>query len=123
MTENELSYKVRGILFDVYNELGPGLFESVYEEIIAFELKKKKIEFQRQKSFPLIWDQEKLNHGFRADLVVGRKLIVELKSIENLAPIHTMQLLTYLKVSGLKLGLLVNFNDSPLYIKRLVNNL
>ena len=123
MTENELSYKVRGVLFDVYNELGPGLFESVYEEIIAFELKKKKIEFQRQKSFPLIWNEEKLDHGFRADLVVGRKLIVELKSIEALAPVHTKQLLTYLKVSGLKLGLLVNFNDSPLYIKRLVNNL
>ena len=66
--ENQISYKIRGILFDVYNKLGPGLFESVYEEIIAFELKKNGIQFQRQKALPVIWKQVKLDHGFRADL-------------------------------------------------------
>lgn len=121
--ENEISYKIRGILFNVYNTLGPGLFESVYEEIIAFELKKNGIQFQRQKSLPVIWKQVKLDHGFRADLIIENKVIVELKSVEKLAPIHTMQLLTYLRVSDLKLGLLINFNDSPLFIKRLVNHL
>ena len=121
--ENEISYKIRGIVFNVYNTLGPGLFESVYEEIIAFELKKNGIQFQRQKSLPVIWEQVKLDHGFRADLIIENKVIVELKSVEKLAPIHTMQLLTYLRVSDLKLGLLINFNDSPLFIKRLVNHL
>ena len=121
--ENEISYKIRGILFNVYNKLGPGLFESVYEEIIAFELKKNGIQFHRQKSLPVIWEQVKLDHGFRADLIIENKVIVELKSVEKLAPIHTMQLLTYLRVSDLKLGLLINFNDSPLFIKRLVNHL
>ena len=121
--ENEISYRIRGILFNVYNKLGPGLFESVYEEIIAFELKKNGIQFQRQKSLPVIWEQVKLDHGFRADLIIENKVIVELKSVEKLAPIHTMQLLTYLRVSDLKLGLLINFNDSPLFIKRLVNHL
>ena len=121
--ENEISYKIRGILFNVYNKLGPGLFESVYEEIIAFELKKNGIQFERQKNLPVIWKQVKLDHGFRADLIIENKVIVELKSIEKIASIHTMQLLTYLRVSDLKLGLLINFNDSPLYIKRLVNNL
>ena len=121
--ENQISYKIRGILFNVYNTLGPGLFEFVYKEIIAFELKKKGIQFQRQKSLPVIWEQVKLDHGFRADLIIENKVIVELKSVEKLAPIHTMQLLTYLRVSDLKLGLLINFNDSPLFIKRLVNHL
>lgn len=121
--ENEISYKIRGILFNVYNKLGPGLFESVYEEIIAFELKKNGIQFQRQKTLPVIWKQIKLDHGFRADLIVENRVLVELKSIEKIAPIHSMQVLTYLRVSGLKLGLLINFNDSPLFIKRLVNNL
>jgi len=121
--ENEISYKIRGILFNVYNKLGPGLFESVYEEIFAYELRKSGIHFERQKCLPVIWDDLQLNRAFRADLVIDNKVIVELKSIELLAPIHTMQLLTYLKVSGLKLGLLINFNASPLVIKRLVNHL
>lgn len=121
--ENEISYKIRGILFNIYNKLGPGLFESVYEEIFAYELRKSGIHFERQKCLPVIWDNLQLNRAFRADLVIDNKVIVELKSIELLAPIHTMQLLTYLRVSGLKLGLLINFNASPLVIKRLVNHL
>ncbi len=123
MTENEISYKIRGILFEIYNALGPGLFESVYEEILCHELGKKKIGFLRQKSLPVTWKSLKLDHGFRADIIIENKVIIELKSIESLSEIHTKQILTYLSVSGLKLGLLVNFNASPLIIKRFVNNL
>ena len=123
MTENEISYKIRGILFEIYNALGPGLFESVYEEILCHELSKKNILFSRQKSLPVTWKSMKLDHGFRADVIIENKVIIELKSIESLSEIHTKQLLTYLGVSGLKLGLLVNFNASPLIIKRFVNKL
>jgi len=123
MTENEISYKIRGLLFEIYNSLGPGLFESVYEEILCHELSRKNIYFTRQKSLPVIWKTIKLDHGFRADIIVENKVIIELKSIESLSNIHTKQLLTYLGVSGLKLGLLVNFNAAPLTIKRFVNNL
>ena len=123
MTENEISYKIRGLLFEIYNSLGPGLFESVYEEILCHELSRKNIYFARQKSLPVIWKTIKLDHGFRADIIVENKVIIELKSIESLSEIHTKQLLTYLGVSGLKLGLLVNFNAAPLTIKRFVNNL
>ena len=123
MTENEISYKIRGILFDIYNKLGPGLFESVYEEILCHELARKKIAFSRQKALPVRWKTLKLDHGFRADIIVENKVIIELKSIESLSEIHTKQLLTYLGLSGLKLGLLVNFNATPLTIKRLVNKL
>ena len=123
MDENEISYKIRGILFEIYNSLGPGLFESVYEEILCHELSRKNIYFTRQKSLPVIWKTLKLDHGFRADIIVENKVIIELKSIESLSEIHTKQLLTYLGVSGLKLGLLVNFNAVPLTIKRFVNKL
>ena len=123
MTENEISYKIRGVLFEIYNSLGPGLFESVYEEILCHELSRKNICFTRQKSLPVIWKTMKLDHGFRADIIVENKVIVELKSIESLSEIHTKQILTYLGVSGLKLGLLVNFNAVPLTIKRFANKL
>ncbi|MEN8188039.1 MAG: GxxExxY protein [Bacteroidota bacterium] len=123
MTENEISYKLRGIIFNIYNNLGSGLFESVYEEVLAFELKKANINFKRQVAIPVIWESIKMDHGFRADIIVENKVIVEIKSIENISNIHYKQLLTYLRVSELKLGLLVNFNSDPLYLKRLVNNL
>jgi len=123
MTENDISYKVRGILFDIYNNLGPGLYESVYEEILAYELRKANICFSRQKALPVIWEDIKMNQGFRADIIVENKVIIEIKSVEGIFNIHYKQLLTYLKVSELKLGLLVNFNDVPLFIKRIVNNL
>ena len=123
MTENDISYKVRGILFNIYNKLGPGLYESVYEEILAYELKKSNLLFSRQKALPVVWEDIKLDQGFRADIIVENKVIIEIKSIEGIFNIHYKQLLTYLRVSGLKLGLLVNFNDDPLFIKRVVNNL
>jgi len=123
MTENNISYKVRGILFDIYNKLGPGLYESVYEEILAYELKKANLQFSRQQALPVIWEDLKMDQGFRADIIVENKVIIEIKSVEGIINIHYKQLLTYLKVSDLKLGLLVNFNDEPLFIKRIVNNL
>jgi GxxExxY protein len=123
MTENEISYKVRGILFNIYNKLGPGLYESVYEEILAYELKKTNLQFSRQQALPVIWEDLKMDQGFRADIIVENKVIIEIKSVERIINIHYKQLLTYLKVSKLKLGLLVNFNDEPLFIKRIVNNL
>ena len=122
MTENEISYKVRGIIFDIYNKLGPGLYESVYEEILAFELSKNNLNYSRQKALPVIWEDLKMDHGFRTDIIVENKIIIEIKSIEIVANVHYKQLLTYLKVSNLKLGLLVNFNSDPLFIKRIVNN-
>ena len=123
MTENEISYKVRGIIFDIYNKLGPGLYESVYEEILAFELSKNNLNYSRQKALPVIWGDLKMAHGFRTDIIVENKIIIEIKSIELIANVHYKQLLTYLKVSNLKLGILVNFNSDPLFIKRIVNNL
>ena len=123
MTENDISFKVRGILFDIYNKLGPGLYESVYEEILAYELKKVNLRFSRQQALPVIWEDIKMDQGFRADIIVENKVIIEIKSVEGIFNIHNKQLLTYLKISELKLGLLVNFNDVPLFIKRIVNNL
>lgn len=123
MTENDISYKVRGIIFDIYNKLGPGLYESFYEEILAYELAKANLNFTRQKVLPVIWEEIKIDHGFRADIIVGNKVIIEIKSIEVITNIHYKQLLTYLRISNLKLGLLVNFNAEPVFIKRIVNDL
>ncbi len=123
MTENEISYKVRGILYNLYNKLGPGLYESVYEEILSYELRKVNLLFTRQQALRVVWEDIELDQGFRADIIVENKVIIEIKSVEGIFNIHHKQLLTYLRVSNLKLGLLVNFNDEPLYIKRIVNNL
>jgi GxxExxY protein len=125
MNENEIASLVLDICFKIHRKTGPGLFESVYEEVLAHELNQREIIFERQVAVPLVWDDLKLEHGFRADLIVERKVIVELKSIEALAPIHHKQLLTYLRITGLKLGLLINFNESLLKngIRRIVNNL
>jgi GxxExxY protein len=124
-SENEVSYLIRGVVFDVYNRLGPGLFESVYEEILFYELQKIGLEVKRQVPLPIIWDDIKMEHGYRIDLLVENKVIVEIKSIENLAPVHFKQIATYLKLSNLKLGLLINFfvNDINKGITRYVNNL
>ena len=124
-TENEISGKVVAICFDIHNKYGPGLFESVYEEIFCFELAKTKIPFTKQKGIPLVHEEIKLELGFRADIIIDNKVIVEMKSIETLAPIHFSQVLTYLKLTNLRLGLLINFNV-PLFkqgIHRIVNKL
>jgi len=109
MTENELSYVIRGCIFKVYNALGPGLLESAYEVALKYELLKEELEVQSQVALPLIYDDIKIGVGYRLDLLVGRKVIIEIKSVEMVANVHHKQLLTYLKLSGLKLGLLVIF--------------
>lgn len=125
MTENDISYQVRGSIFSIYNELGPGLLEKVYENILAYALTKKGLKVETQVGIPVIYDGQKMDIGFRADLVVEQKVIVELKSVENLHEVHHKQLITYLRLSNLKLGLLVNFNceDIGKNIFRKVNGL
>lgn len=125
MTENELSYIVRRCIFNVYNNLGPGLLESVYEAALSYELSKIGVLHSVQVSLPVYYDSTKLNLGFRLDILVENKLIIELKSVENLLDVHHKQLITYLKLSKLKLGLLVNFNSNDISksIFRKVNGL
>ena len=105
---------ITGIVLDayikIYNVLGPGLFESVYAEVLMYELTKRSLSVQKQKPIPLIYDGIKFEDGFRADLFVENMVIIEVKSIEQLAPVHFKQLHTYLKLSGIKNGVLVNFN-------------
>ena len=125
MTENEISYKIRGAIFNVYNELGPGLLESVYQAALSYELKKKNLLVEEQVPIKAIYDGINLGVGFRADIIVERKVIIELKSIENLAALHHYQTLTYLRLTKLKLAILVNFNvdDISKGIFRKVNGL
>lgn len=126
MHENELARIVVSTAYHIHTELGPGLFESVYETIMVHELVNKyQLAVIQQFPIPVVWDDMKLDHGFRADLLVGGKLIVELKSIEIVAPVHYKQVLTYLKLSGMKLGLLINFNEEVLKagIKRIINGI
>ena len=123
MKENDISYIIRGIAFNIHKKLGPGLFESVYEEILYYELKKAGLKVERQKDVPVIWDNLKMDKGFRADLIVEDKVIIEIKSIERLAKVHYKQLATYVKLTGLKLGLLINFFEDNISdgIKRYIN--
>mgnify|MGYP000958431001 CR=1 FL=1 len=124
MTENELSLIIVNTAYHVHYTLGPGLLESVYEEIMYYELRKQGLNVEKQKSIPIIWDNLKMDFGFRADLIVESKVIVELKSVETIASVHPKQVLTYLKVTGMKLGLLINFNEPFIKngITRIVNN-
>lgn len=125
MTENELSKTIVNICFRIHSELGPGLFESVYEEILTYELLEKGMEISRQQAIPVIWKNIKMDLGFRSDLIVENKVLIEIKSIETIAPVHQKQVLTYLKLTGIKLGLLINFNEGLLKngITRIVNGL
>ena len=125
MTENELSKVIVDTCYKIHVELGPGLLESVYEEIMFFELTKRRFKVERQKAIPVFWERLKMDIGFRADLIVEDKVIIELKSVELIAPVHPKQLLTYLRITGLKLGLLINFNEKLIKdgITRIVNNL
>jgi GxxExxY protein len=125
INENEISKIIVNTAFLIHTQLGPGLLESVYEEILYFELKKEGLKVERQKALPVIWNELKMEIGFRADLIVENKVIIEIKSVEAIAPVHPKQLLTYLKLTGCKLGLLINFNESLIKsgITRIVNNL
>jgi GxxExxY protein len=110
LSENEIAKIVVDICFKIHKQYGQGLFESVYEEIFGYEWAKTGIPFTKQHPIPLIHEEIKLDIGFRADIIIANKVVVELKSIELLAPVHYKQLLTYLKLTNCKLGLLVNFN-------------
>jgi GxxExxY protein len=125
MTEDEISYLVRGSIFEVYNHLGPGLLESVYKQALEMSLEKKGLSVRKEAGIHVVFMNQDLGIGFRLDLLVEDKLILEVKSIDELAPVHYKQLLTYLKFTGCKLGLLVNFNTGNIKesIKRVVNGL
>jgi GxxExxY protein len=126
MNENELSKLIVNTAFKIHNQYGPGLYESVYEEIMFYELTKLNLPLKRQAPVPLVHELIKMEVGFRADLIADDKVLIEVKSIEALAPVHYKQVLTYyLKLSNLKLGLLINFNVALIKdgIQRVVNNL
>lgn len=125
MDENELSYKIRGAIFITYNALGPGLLESAYQIVLAHVLTQSGLQVEQQVQLPIILDDIELDAGYRIDLLINRLVILEIKSVETLAAVHHKQVLTYLKLSGLKLGLLVNFNTIDIVgsIYRKVNGL
>lgn len=124
MKENEISYDIRGAAFKIHNELGPGLLESVYEAALAYELSEMGYDVKTQIPVPMYYRSIKFEVGFRLDILVNDLVILEIKSVEKFANVHYKQLLTYLKLTDKKLGLLINFNSSNLQnsIKRVVNN-
>ena len=125
MNENDISYKIIGAAIEIHKIVGPGLLESAYENALVFELKEMGFNVKQQVPMPFIYKKVKQNVGYRIDLIVNNKVIIEVKSIETLAPVHFAQTLTYLRLSGLKLALLINFNSKILKnsIHRIVNNL
>ncbi len=125
MSENELSRIVFDCALKVHQTLGPGLLESAYEECLFYELKKTGLKVEKQKALPLVYEEVKLDVGYRIDIIVENKLILEIKSVETLNDVHFAQLLTYLKLTDCKLGLLINFNVILIKngIKRIANNL
>ena len=125
MNENDLSKLVIGAAIDVHRELGPGLLESTYEDCLAYELKLRAIPFERQKPVDITYKDLRINNGFKVDLFVSELVVVELKSVERLAEVHDAQVLTYLRFTNTKLGLLLNFNVRFMRqgVRRLVLNL
>jgi GxxExxY protein len=123
MTENEISKIVFECALKVHKNLGPGLLESAYEECLFYELKKSNLVVEKQKALPLIYEEVKLDVGYRIDLIVENKFIIEVKSVETLNEVHLAQVLTYLRLSDCKLGLLINFNVKLLKegIRRVIN--
>ncbi len=125
MHENDISYKIIGTAIEIHKTVDPGLLESAYENALAFDLKEIGFNVKQQVPMPFIYKGVKQNIGYRIDLMINNKVIIEVKSIETLAPVHYAQTLTYLRLSGLKLALLINFNSKILKnsIHRIVNNL
>ena len=117
MTEKEITTQIVDAAYRVHTTLGPGLFESVYETVMAHELTKRGLQVVRQQAIPVVWEDVHMEVGFRADLIVEGKVIVEIKSVGAIAPVHRKQLLTYLRLTGKKLGLLINF-DTELIQRR-----
>jgi GxxExxY protein len=122
---NNISEQIIGAAIDVHRELGPGLLESTYEACLAFELAQRKLTVERQKALSVVYKDVTLDCGYRIDLLVENEVVIEVKAVERLEPIHEAQIITYLKLSGLNLGLLINFNVKVLRngIRRLVNNI
>lgn len=125
MHKNEISQKIIGSSIEVHRMLGPGLLELAYQECLFFELNKTGLYVEKEKPMPIIYKEIKLNHGYRIDLLVENKVVVEIKTVDVLIDVHEAQVLTYLKLGDYKLGLLINFNVKMLKlgIKRMVNNL
>ena len=125
MTENDITYQIRGAIYDVYKNLGPGLLESVYEEAMVYELQKRGLAVERQKEVPIQYDGHTLQTELRLDLLVDGKVIVELKSVQEMRDVFWKQTRTYLRLLGLRVGILVNFNVDDILddaIHRVVNN-
>ena len=114
MTQNEITYEIRGAIYDVYKALGPGLFESVYEEALVYELEQRGLNVERQKQVPINYKGNILNSELRLDLLVEDSVIVELKSVEEMKKVFAKQLLTYLRLMNKKVGILVNFNTDDI---------
>jgi len=110
MTENELAKEIVNAAYKIHTTLGPGLLESVYETTLAHEMEQRGIKVVRQQALPVVYETIRMDIGFRADLIVGGKVIIEIKSVEAISPVHRKQLLTYLRLTGKRLGLLINFN-------------
>ncbi|MDJ0588443.1 MAG: GxxExxY protein [Pleurocapsa sp. MO_226.B13] len=125
MRENEISREIVDAAYQIHTRLGAGLLESVYEAVMAYELGKRGLGFERQKPIAVVYEEMHLGEGFRADFIVENLVIIELKSIEHIAPVHKKQLLTYLRLTNKRLGLLINFNTDLIKngITRIVNNL
>jgi len=125
MTENEISYKIIGAAIELHKAIGPGLLESVYENALAYDLRQLGLQVLQQVPMPFVYKEVKQDVGYRIDLLVENKVIVEIKSIEQLVPVHFSRTLTYLRLSGLHLALLINFNTNILKdgIHRIVNKL
>lgn len=125
MHENEISQKIIGVAIEMHKVIGPGLLESVYENALAYDLRKSGLRVRQQVPMPFIYKEVKQDIGYRIDLLVENKVIIEIKSVESLAPVHFSQTLTYLTLADLRLGLLINFNTKFLKdgVNRVVNNL
>jgi len=125
MTENQIAKEIVDAAYKIHTTLGPGLLESVYEAVMVHDLKNRNLNVERQKPIPVVYEEVRLDEGFRADLLVEDKVIVELKSVETIAPVHKKQLLTYLRLADKRLGLLINFGVAKIKdgITRVVNRL
>jgi GxxExxY protein len=125
MDENDIARKIVDAAYKIHTTLGPGLLESVYETVLAYELRRRGLEVVRQAPIPVMYEQMSFDEGFRADMVVHGKVILELKSVEKVAPVHKKQLLTYLRLADKRLGLLINFGEVLIKdgITRIVNRL
>ena len=125
MNENQLAREIVDAAYQIHSKLGPGLFESVYEVVLSHELEKRSLVVERQKTIPIRYDKFEFDEGFRADIVVENSVIIELKSVETISPVHKKQLLTYLRLADMRLGLLINFGAVLIKngISRVVNGL